>query len=105
MVATDAPLHSHTILFSDLQVMSVLSQLLEAGMSPEDRQAFSDVDQTPAGFAASVYSSGELCDLLTRPNVRAALDSLQADPEQGLEKFEGDADVKRALDLMEQLVQ
>ncbi|MEW5300732.1 MAG: hypothetical protein WDW36_003642 [Sanguina aurantia] len=90
---------------NDKAVMSVLSQLLEAGMSEEDRQAYADVDQTPAGFAASVYSSGELCDLLQRPNVRAALAALQANPEQGLDKFEGDADVKRALDLMEQLVQ
>ncbi|GBF95945.1 hypothetical protein Rsub_08068 [Raphidocelis subcapitata] len=85
----------------DRRVMAVLGRLMERDMPAAQKAAFSSMGTTPRGALASMASDPELVALLAKPNVRQALADAKADPQRGLERWEGDAEVARALDLLE----
>ncbi|KIZ05431.1 hypothetical protein MNEG_2529 [Monoraphidium neglectum] len=81
--------------------MAVLGRLLERDLSPGQAAAFSSMGMTPRSALSSLAADPELVDLMALPKVKRALADAKADPENGLARWAGDAEVQRALDLLE----
>lgn len=98
-VAKDpSALHRHS---GDAAVMRALGRLLEKGL-PNGRAAeFAAMGTTPRGALEGIAGDPELAALMARPNVREALADYRRDPLAAEARWLRDAQVQRALDLLE----
>ena len=71
-------------------------------MTEEEREQFSDVLTSPARLLSAAFSQRQLAELVGDPRIQRALHDIRANPVQAMLKYEGDAEVMKALDLLQE---
>jgi hypothetical protein len=94
-----AALHQYR---DDPEVMAVLTRLLEQDLDASEAAQFRDLGTSPSGLLAAVAGDARVAAALASPRVRAALADIRADPVAGMRRWEGDAEVMRGLDLLQE---
>jgi hypothetical protein len=85
----------------DAEIMAVLRRLLNYGVDVQSQQEFKEYGLTPGDTVQQMYSNPELAALLQQPRVLEALAEMRANPLRAMMKYEADAEVVRALELLE----
>ncbi len=87
---------------SDADVVAVLARLAEAGLPASQAAEIAELGHTsPAAAFATIFGDASVSAVLASPKVRQALSDIRQDPVGGMAKWEADAEVAAALDLLE----